>query len=155
MGEDQQIAPYEDGKLNAALGEMRKISPEAEQEFRKALEVIGEDRIDLDFVCQQIKEDMVPRWLRGSQVQSPNPSKTAILSRFPETILKLSDAIELLEMLGYELSGGGNYYGYNSKSHGYTLSLKGVVIRGMLDFQLVEFANQKLTEVILDAGNHP
>lgn len=129
----KQIEPYEDEKLNVALAGMREISPEAEQEFKKAVDVIGEDGIDTEFVCDQIRANTLP-------------SKRIVLANlFCEKIEKIADATELLETLGYEVRRSGSVvFGYEFHILMYGKSL-GKELRA---HNVVDLANQKLREII-------
>lgn len=131
----KQSAPYEDERLNKALAEMREIGPEAEQEFQKAIEVIGEDRVDADFVSEQIR----------TKIKPPENVKDTIYilkERFGDRVKEVEDAISLLEALQFSIRSEDDGYDFYVEGPGYFLEkgpLKG--------YQLVAFANSRLREI--------
>jgi hypothetical protein len=129
----KQIGPYEDEKLNVALAEMREISSEAEQEFGKAVVAIGEDGINTEFVCDQIRANTLPL------------KRIALPNLLTEKIEKVADATELLETLGYEIRRSGSVvFGYKFHILMYGKSLG----KELLAYKVVDLANQKLREII-------
>lgn len=122
-------APYDGEHLNMALAEMRKLGSEAEQEFRKAVEVIGEDRVDTKFVCEQISD----KFTVSDQVELPE--------RFGQQVSDLTDATEVLEIAGYKLHRSGS----TRINYEYRISKEGMTLRsGFLPYNVVAFANDVL-----------
>lgn len=112
---------------------MREIGPEAEQEFKNAVDVLGEDRVDIDFVCHKVRENISP------------PHKDVLLKKFGQRINEITDAIEFLELLGHEVRRGGSVvYGYE-----YQILMDDETIHAMSDLlpdTVIAIANEKLLE---------